>query len=103
MQKVKEYTFTADIVLERSMSPNVENLGRAECTMTLYDSDDDAGRGWIEWDIPSLETGEEIGLWYKMTGTKRELRDYDGVFALPKEAVELLRKADIIVPKEFEE
>lgn len=102
MQKIKEYTFTADIVLERSMSPNVENLGRAECTMTLYDTDNDADKGFIEWDIPSMDIGEEIGLWYKMTGTKRELTDYDGVMSLPKEAIELLRSADIIVGEELE-
>ena len=49
------------------------------------------------------EMGEEIGLTFEFDAKGvRTLCDYDGVFALPKEAIELLRRNGVIVSKEFE-
>ena len=44
---------------------------------------------FIEWDIQTLDECENIGIWCE-EGTKT-LRDYDGVFQLPDEAIELLK------------
>lgn len=70
-------------------------------TMELFDVPGQAGRGYIEWDIPDVKF-EEIGLWYEQRGNQRALVDYDGIMALPAEAVTLMREAGIIVDKEFE-
>lgn len=94
-------TFTAEIVREHSSSPVVQDLGEYESTMSLYFRPD--GGGFIEWDIPALEDGAEIGLWFEYSdnGT-RTLVDYDGIFSLPREAVALLRAAGVIVPEDME-
>lgn len=62
--------------------------------MDLYFENDNTG--FIEWDIPSLDRTENIGLWFEIDQDgKRTLSDYDGVFSLPSEAIELLRKHGI--------
>lgn len=70
-------------------------------TMELFDRPQDAGHGYIEWDIPDAGEYEEIGLTYEMRGDKRALIDYDGIMALPLEAAQLLEEAGIIVDEEF--
>lgn len=70
-------------------------------TMDLHFSKDNTG--FIEWDIPTLSRTEEIGLWFDIEADgKRILCDYDGVFALPSEAIELLRKNGVEVGEEYE-
>lgn len=65
--------------------------------MRLYGTPDKY-RYAIEWDIPSLDDVEEIGIWTE----NNVLTDYDGVFSLPKEAIQLLRDNGITVPVDFE-
>tara|TARA_R110002126_G_scaffold275217_1_gene420597 strand:- start:579 stop:878 length:300 start_codon:yes stop_codon:yes gene_type:complete len=68
--------------------------GKHGWTMDLYFNDDNTG--FIEWDIPSLDRTENIGLWFEIDKDgKRTLSDYDGVFSLPSEAIELLHKHGI--------
>lgn len=73
------------------------DIGKHESTMELFVTDN-RDSGVIEWDIPSLERTECIGLTFE----REELVDYDGVFSLPKEAVNFLRNNGFVVPSEFE-
>jgi hypothetical protein len=59
-----------------------------ESTLELFDHED--GSYGIEWDVPELEITEYIGIWCE-EGTK-EICDYDGVFEVPKEAIEMLKE-----------
>lgn len=69
--------------------------------MDLYFENDNTG--FIEWDIPSLDRTENIGLWFEIDKDgKRTLSDYDGVFSLPSEAIALIRKNGVEVGVEFE-
>lgn len=88
MKTVDKITFFAHLVLERSITPKPEQLGGHECTMELFEYEN--GMYEIEWDVPALEMTEHIGIWIK-EGTKI-ITDYDGVFDLPQEAVDLLKK-----------
>lgn len=90
MNKIAEKEFVAELVLETSMSSVATPLGKRKSTMTLYGFDEDPDYFFIEWDIPSLDECENIGIWCE-EGTKT-LRDYDGVFELPAEAIELLKE-----------
>ena len=59
--------------------------------------------GATSFEIPALETFIEYGIWCERNSNgELELSDYDGGFSLPKEAIELLRKNNITVSKEFE-
>jgi hypothetical protein len=53
----------------------------------------------IEWDIPTLDEVEHIGLSFE----HKTLVDYDGVMSLPAPAIAFLREQGFIVPKEFED
>jgi len=81
--------FEADLVLEYSYTPTPKELGKANNTMEfhLHESGD---TGCIIWDyeLPDDFGQEVIGLWFE----GKELTDYDGVFELPKEAIELLEE-----------
>ena len=96
MLKLAEVTFKAEMIREGSWGQ--QDLGKHQSTMTLY-AGDGPGEAFIEWDIPSLEQTEEIGLTFDV---ERNLLDYDGVFSLPKEAIALLRKQGFKVGDEFE-
>lgn len=74
-------------------------VGTHASTMELYVHDGRAGSGVIEWDIPSLERTEQIGLTWDNTKT---LLDYDGVYALPNEAIAFLKAQGFTVPSDFE-
>lgn len=66
-----------------------DNMGEHEFTMELFEFDGSTkkdGRGSIEWDVPTLDETEQIGVWWE----GGVLVDYDGVFELPSEAIELL-------------
>lgn len=91
-------TFTTYIVSEGSWG--ARDRGKHESTMELYEGED-AGHGSIEWEIPAIDEYADIGLTYEMIDGKRHLTDYDGVFSLPKEAIELLESAGIVVSEEF--
>ena len=64
---------------------------RTKSTMDLYFYPDNSG--FIEWDIPKLGMTENIGLVFEITQDgKRVLTDYDGVFSLPDQAMDLLEQ-----------
>lgn len=86
---IDKITFTTDLVLERSITPTAEQLGKHESTMELMEFDN--GCLYIEWDIPSLQTTEGIGIEVDEDNPKL-VTGYDGVFELPKEAITLLEK-----------
>ena len=90
MTKIAEKEFVSVLTSETSMSATPTILGKHTSTMTLYGFPDDPNYFFIEWDIPTLDEVENIGIWCE-DGTK-ELRDYDGVFELPLEAIELLQE-----------
>lgn len=61
------------------------DLGSHASTMELWCSKGGVPE-MIEWDIPSLEETEHIGLVFD----GKILIDYDGIFSMPDEAIELL-------------
>jgi hypothetical protein len=91
LQAVKELPPTP-MVLEGSWG--AQQMGTHASTMRLFIWDGQAGRGAIEWDIPGLERVEEIGLTWD---NDRNIIDYDGVFSIPREAVEFLREQGFTV------
>lgn len=89
--------FESEIIRETSMCANVDSLGMAKNKMTIaIDSmkiDGEDFTGSITWDVEYLN-GEEsdevgIGLWFNAKG---ELTDYDGVFSLPIQAIQLIEQ-----------
>lgn len=92
-----ELTFRSPINLENSFSS--WNLAkRAKSIMRLYFDGADASYGSIEWEIPSLDRLEEIGLRFGCNAKgQRTLVDYDGVFALPEQAMDLCARHGIDV------
>lgn len=110
MQSVQTIKFQSGITRENSHTPKLENLGNAQCSMELFTPDGTAaknGSGHIEWYVEYLDADgtpdgdddvEQIGVWFE----NKTLTDYDGVFSLPKQAVQLLREVGIIVPSDFE-
>ncbi|MEX0597121.1 MAG: hypothetical protein WD512_11530 [Candidatus Paceibacterota bacterium] len=90
-----QLTGKSELVLETFA--NVTPLGEHEFTMELF-KDDQGVPTMIEWDVPSLEETEHIGLWFD----GKTLTDYDGVFELPIEAIKLIRKYGYSVPRDFE-
>lgn len=99
--KIAETTFTSHIRSENSFGTT--SLGKHESTMTLYMAKD--ATGYIEWDIPGADEFASIGLWFDVEpnqdGFTLALRDYDGVFSLPTQAVELLTNNGITVGDDF--
>ena len=69
--------------------------------MSLYMPEPDYGM--IEWIIDEpVDEVEHIGLWFEKTDTgKLSLTDYDGVAALPLQAVEMLRDFGVVVGEDF--
>jgi len=96
MEKVGETTFTKALLTHGSWGWRDE--GTHPSTMTLYLSAD-CMRGCIEWDIPALDTVEDIGLWFD---ENRTLVDYDGIMALPSEAVALLKSFNFNIEEDTE-
>jgi len=90
--------FTEPLIMEGSWGER--NIGTHESTMELFFNDD--ATGFIEWDIEDVGF-EHIGLWFSIDPVGiRTLTEYDGVMCLSHKAIELLRKYDVVVPKEFE-
>lgn len=90
MKKIATKNFTAELILERSISSVPTKIGKHDSSIDLYSFEEDPDYYLIEWDIPTLDMVENIGIWCE-EGTKI-LRDYDGVFALPDEVLEMLRE-----------
>lgn len=97
MHLAGEMTFRSPINLENSF--HSWNLAkRATSIMRLYFDGADASYGSIEWEIPSLDRLENIGLRFGCNSKgKRTLVDYDGVFTLPKQAMKLCEQHGIDV------
>lgn len=83
-----EYTFVSPFYRE-TLFESIP-LGEHESTMELFEDG-------IEWGIPALCDCVWIGLWFE----DQTLTDYDGVFELPKQAIELLEHAGYIISQEF--
>lgn len=98
MNKIATKTFTSPLKLEGSWG--AMSMGTHESTMDLYLHSTEP-RGFIEWDIPRLDETEHIGLTFEVRDGVRHLTDYDGVFNLPAQAIEMLRAEGIVVSKEF--
>jgi len=93
-------TFTTALVEHGSWGGRA--LGEHESTMELFHDEADPLRGYIEWDIPALETGEGIGLTYElMPDGRRELVEYDGIMSLPLEAKLILESVGIVVGEDM--
>ena len=91
-------TFNCPLIMEGSWGE--KDIGTHESTMELYFNDD--ATGFIEWDIEDVGF-EHIGLWFTIDQFGiRTLDEYDGVMCLSDKAIALLRKFDVIVPKDFE-
>jgi hypothetical protein len=90
------FAFTAELYSHGSWGSS-DIPGKHACTMD-YSEGSDAGHAYIEWDIPSLEMTESIGLTFEMRDGKRTLTDYDGIMALPAQAVHILGQLGIAVP-----
>ena len=86
--------------INKENSFNSWSLGEHMSTMTLYVNDQDWKMGSIEWDIPTADEYVEIGLWFEDDETT--LRDYDGLFSLPEQAIKLLRDNGYTVDESFE-
>lgn len=93
---VDKLVFDSPINLEGSWGER--NLSeKARSTMELFLYKTDANYGFIEWCVDELDIVEGIGLTFETdpkTG-KRTLTDYDGVFDLPDQAMDLLEKQGI--------
>ena len=92
--------FKTPVRKEYSMTSYMEDLGDHEATLTLYINDSDATRGSLELDIPGCNEYADIGLWFD--DDKKTLVDYDGVFSLPHQGIQLLRDNGFIVSEDFE-
>ena len=91
-------TFNCPLIMEGSWGE--KDIGTHKSTMELYFNDD--ATGFIEWDIEDVGF-EHIGLWFTIDQFGiRTLDEYDGVMCLSDKAIALLRKFDVIVPKDFE-
>jgi len=95
------FTGKSQIQREHSSSPSAEQLGHHKYTLTLYwfeGEPTETGRGCIEFDIPTLEDGENIGIWTECG----ELSDYDGTICeLNPEMIRLLESVGIKVGDDF--
>lgn len=84
--------------LVREGSFGTHPLGAHESTMELFVHDGQAGSGLIEWDIPSIEETEHIGLTWD---NDKNLLDYDGVFSIPAQAISFLEANGFKVGDDF--
>jgi hypothetical protein len=92
--------FKTPVYRESSMVSTATNLGEHWATLTLYINDQDSRYGSLELDIPGCGEYADIGLQFDEDRTT--LIDYDGVFSLPPQGIELLRREGFIVSEDFE-
>ena len=83
--------FKSELVREYSMLPNVIPIGMADNIMELWVGDDGSGAIIWNWDLEDGSDGgeEDMGLQWNFDKT---VTDYDGVFELPEQAIELLKE-----------
>jgi hypothetical protein len=91
MKIIAKKEFESNLYLEYSSTPTPTPLGKGKSEMNLYMNEDNT-KGFIEW-YYELEDEEsdvvEIGLWFD---ENKSLTDYDGVFSLNLEAINLLEE-----------
>mgnify|MGYP001602321875 CR=1 FL=1 len=94
-QSIGKLEFDSPINMENSWTQT--NLAeKAHSTMELYFYKDNTG--FIEWCVDELDIVENIGLVFEIDAQgKRTLTDYDGVFAIPDQALDLLEKHGVDV------
>lgn len=94
MKLVATKKFESELFMEYSSQAVPQSIGIAENEMQLYISEDGLS-GSINWEYTLIEEDGDgdtwdIGLWFE--DDKKTLRDYDGVFSLSKQAIELLEE-----------
>jgi hypothetical protein len=77
----------------RESTYGTRDLGKHASTMTLHC---EKSRFFIEWDFPSLETTEHIGL--EMEG--KRVVGYDGVMSFPRPAYKWLRSLGYTIARD---
>lgn len=86
--------FEAMVIKEYSITPTVQNLGNCFNELNLYKIDN--REFFLEWFVTDLNNNEiesaEIGIW---VDEKNNVTDYDGIFSLPTEIVDLLKEHNI--------
>lgn len=87
-------TFNSDISVDNGYTNNYQ--GKFESTMELFLNDDNKPT-MIEWDNPIEVTHIGIEYW------DDEVQGYDGVFELPKEAIEFLELAGFKVSDDLKD
>lgn len=102
VSKAKADVPPVGIISETSMSAHATDLGTHASTLELFIRDDEPTRGLLEWDIPTLDETTQYGLWFERVGKRYRLRDYDGGFSLPREAIAFLRAQGYVIPRNFE-
>jgi hypothetical protein len=80
-------TFRSPIWKEISYS-NVQLSDDTTSTLELFTCKD--GSYFIEWDVPELEETKHIGIFVEEN--TKNIIDYDGVFEVPKQAIEFLKE-----------
>ena len=80
--------FDSEIVLERSITPIVENIGKYHSIMELFHSPKD-NRCHIDWEI---EDYDFITMQIELEDGTKNVTGYDGVFELSEKAIELLKE-----------
>lgn len=80
-KSIKTITFEAECYLEGSWGNRP--LGKLKCSMELFD----AGKGNAMIEFIAGDKVEHIGITYNET---KRILDYDGVFSIPIQAIDLL-------------
>lgn len=91
MNQVAKKSFKTNLVLEYSSTPIPTQLGEGDCTMTLYMSEN-GYEGSINWEYDTDGDEDEVGIGLWFSEGDKVLTDYDGVFELPQQAIELLEE-----------
>ena len=84
MKSIAKKTFTSPIGIDNGYTNTYQV--EHESTMELFAYPD--GSYMIEWDIPTMDVVEHIGIWHE----DKRVTDYDGIFELPQEAIDLLKE-----------
>jgi hypothetical protein len=94
LETIATVTFPAKQIVQEG-SWGSRGLGKHASTMTLYLEE---GALFIEWDFPSLETTENIGL--EIEWSRKRIVGYDGVMSFPRPAVKWLRSLGYVIAKD---
>ena len=97
MKKINELKGTSKLYRHGSWGAS-DITGEHEWTMTLYQYEDSKFPSFmVEWDIPSIEETEHIGLIFDQD--TKELEDVDGIMSLPVVLADWMISLGYIVDK----